>query len=153
MEGILQQILNELTLVKTSQLEMRQDIQGLTEGQLEFKKEQAGMRQDIQGLTEGQLEFKKEQAGMRQDIQGLTEGQLELKGEQAGFRQDIQGLTEGQLGLKEEQAEMRKEIGFYYGSLMKKIDDTKVELSSEIKHVSMIQKQHQNVLEILNDRQ
>jgi len=63
------------------------------------------------------------------------------------------GLEEGQKSLLSEQGEMRKEVAFYYGSLMKKLDETKIELSSELKHVSHIQKQHQDVLEILNERQ
>ncbi|MBT2639792.1 hypothetical protein, partial [Bacillus sp. ISL-39] len=59
----------------------------------------------------------------------------------------------GQQSLLSEQSEMRREMGFYYGSLMKKLDETKSELSSEIKHVSNVQKQHQDVLEILNEKQ
>ena len=63
------------------------------------------------------------------------------------------GVEEGQKSLLSEQGEMRKEVAFYYGSLMRKLDETQLELSSELKHVSTIQKQHQDVLEILNDRQ
>ncbi|WP_102261224.1 hypothetical protein [Mesobacillus jeotgali] len=62
-------------------------------------------------------------------------------------------LEKGQQSLLSEQSEMRKEVAFYYGSLMKKLDETKSELSSEIKHVSNVQKQHQDVLEILNEKQ
>lgn len=62
-------------------------------------------------------------------------------------------LEEGQHSLHSEQSEMRKEMAFYYGSLMRKLDETKSELSSEIKHVSNVQKQHQDVLEILNEKQ
>ncbi|WP_423408428.1 hypothetical protein AABM38_22745 [Heyndrickxia sp. MSNUG] len=62
-------------------------------------------------------------------------------------------VEEGQKSLLSEQGEMRKEVAFYYGSLMKKLDEAKIELSSELKHVSHIQKQHQDVLEILNERQ
>ncbi|MEH7443445.1 hypothetical protein V7201_14140 [Bacillus sp. JJ1122] len=65
----------------------------------------------------------------------------------------LSGVEEGQKSLLREQDEMRKEVAFYYGSLMKKLDETKIELSSELKHVSHIQKQHQDVLEILNERQ
>ncbi|MEH7883172.1 hypothetical protein V7654_02495, partial [Bacillus sp. JJ1609] len=65
----------------------------------------------------------------------------------------LSGVEEGQKSLLREQGEMRKEVAFYYGSLMRKLDETKLELSSELKHVSTIQKQHQDVLEILNDRQ
>jgi chromosome segregation ATPase len=62
-------------------------------------------------------------------------------------------LEAGQHSLQSEQSEMRKEMAFYYGSLMRKLDETKSELSSEIKHVSNVQKQHQDVLEILNEKQ
>ncbi|NKE07780.1 hypothetical protein [Mesobacillus selenatarsenatis] len=65
----------------------------------------------------------------------------------------LTNLENGQQPLQLEQSEMRKEVAFYYGSLMKKLDETKSELSSEIKHVSNIQKQHQDVLEILNEKQ
>ena len=65
----------------------------------------------------------------------------------------LSAVEGGQKSLLSEQSEMRKEVAFYYGSLMKKLDETKIELSSELKHVSHIQKQHQDVLEILNERQ
>lgn len=76
----------------------------------------------------------------------LEKGQHSLQVEQME-------LSKGQQSLLSEQSEMRKEVAFYYGSLMKKLDETKSELSSEIKHVSNIQKQHQDVLEILNEKQ
>lgn len=62
-------------------------------------------------------------------------------------------MEDGQQAMQFEQSEMRKEVAYYYGTLMKKIDETKSELSSEIKHVSNVQKQHQDVLEILNEKQ
>ena len=65
----------------------------------------------------------------------------------------LDNLEKGQHILQTEQSEMRKEVAFYYGSLMKELDETKSELSSEIKHVSNIQKQHMDVLEILNEKQ
>ncbi|WP_445492523.1 hypothetical protein [Niallia sp. 03133] len=65
----------------------------------------------------------------------------------------VGSLDEGQKALMAEQNEMRKEVGFYYGSIMKKLDETKTELSSEIIQVSTIQKQHQSVLEYLNEKQ
>mgnify|MGYP007039426054 CR=1 FL=1 len=36
---------------------------------------------------------------------------------------------------------------------MKKLDENKTELSNEIKQISTIQKQHQSVLEYLNEKQ
>jgi archaellum component FlaC len=56
-------------------------------------------------------------------------------------------------GIKDQQGEMRKEVAFYYGSIMKRLDETKSELSSDINRLSSIQKQHQGVLEVLNEKQ
>ncbi|WP_052442201.1 hypothetical protein [Mesobacillus selenatarsenatis] len=74
------------------------------------------------------------------------------KGHQA-IHSEQSELTNGQQTILSEQSEMRREMEFYYGTLMKKLDETKSELSSEIKHVSNVQKQHQDVLEILNEKQ
>jgi septation ring formation regulator EzrA len=79
------------------------------------------------------------QTGMRKDLN-------DVKLDQAGMRKDLNDV-------KLEQSEMRKEVAFYYGSMMKKLDETKSELSSEIKHFTSIQKQHQDVLELLNQKQ
>lgn len=49
--------------------------------------------------------------------------------------------------------DMRKEVGFYYGSMMKMLDETEIKLSSEIKQFTAVQKQHQHVLEYLNEEQ
>lgn len=76
----------------------------------------------------------------------VENSQQEMKVEQGMMRKDLSEL-------KVEQVEMRKEVGFYYGSLMKKLDEVKTELSSEIKHISSVQKQHQHVLEIINEKQ
>ncbi|WP_400243821.1 hypothetical protein AB3U99_21700 [Niallia sp. JL1B1071] len=59
----------------------------------------------------------------------------------------LSSVEDIQLAFGVEQREIRKEVGFYYGSLMKKLDENKTELSSEIKQVSNIQKMHQDVLE------
>ena len=50
-------------------------------------------------------------------------------------------------------SELRKEVGFYYASLVLKLDEAKTELSSELKQVTSVQKQHQVVLEYLNTKQ
>ena len=65
----------------------------------------------------------------------------------------LSSVEDNQLMFAAEQSEIRKEVGFYYGSLMKKLDENKTELSSEIKQISTIQKQHQSVLEYLNEKQ
>lgn len=67
--------------------------------------------------------------------------------------QRLSGVEDGQQSLQTVQGEMRLEVAFYYGSMMKKMDETKSELTSELKQVSSVQKQHQNVLEILNEKQ
>ena len=64
-----------------------------------------------------------------------------------------QALTTGQQSIISEQGEMRKEMAFYYANTMRKLDETKSELSSEIKHISTQQEDHQKVLELLNQRQ
>ncbi|KIY20852.1 hypothetical protein, partial [Mesobacillus subterraneus] len=79
-------------------------------------------------------------------LNDLLNGQQSLQLEQ-------NNLLNGQQSILSEQSEMRKEVAFYYGSLMKKLDETKIDLSSEIKHVSNVQKLHQDVLEILNEKQ
>jgi chromosome segregation ATPase len=86
------------------------------------------------------------QLDMRKDIHDIKTEQAEMKAEQTEMRKELGGL-------KEEQAEMRKEVAFYYGTMMKKLDEVKTELSSEIKHISSVQKQHQHVLEIINEKQ
>lgn len=66
---------------------------------------------------------------------------------------ELQTVKDSQVEMRKEQAEMREEIKFYYGSMMNKLDETKSELRSEIKQISSVQKQHQEVLEIINNRQ
>ena len=86
------------------------------------------------------------QQEMRKDIHDIRLDQTEMKAEQVEMKAE---LTE----MKVEQAEMRKEVAFYYGTMMKKLDEVKTELSSKIKHISSVQKQHQHVLEIINEKQ
>lgn len=62
-------------------------------------------------------------------------------------------VEDNQKEFSMELSEVRKETAFYYGSLMKKLDETKAELSSEITQVVNVQKQHQSVLEYLNEKQ
>ena len=62
-------------------------------------------------------------------------------------------LQKGQDAIALEQVEMRKEVAFYYGSMMKKLDDTKHELSSEMKQFGKIQEEHQHVLQLINEKQ
>ncbi|MFN7253411.1 MAG: hypothetical protein ACK4M9_21960 [Anaerobacillus sp.] len=98
------------------------------------------------GLEKGQerLEMKQERLEMKQE-------RFEMKQDSLDKRQvAVQNVLET---ITHEQAEMRKEIAFYYGSLMKKMDEDKKELSSEIKQITAIQKEHQSVLEYLNEKQ
>lgn len=125
MEEILHQIVNKLQVVENNQLEMRVDVH-------EIKVEQEKMRKELEGVTV-------EQVKMRKELEGVKVEQVEM-------RKELKGV-------KVEQVEMRKEVGFYYGSLMKKLDEVKTELSSEIKHISSVQKKHQHVLEIINEKQ
>ncbi len=104
----------------------------LEEGQKKFDKEQANMRQDLSKVVQ-------EQSNMRQDLSKVVQ-------EQSNMRQDLSKVIQ-------EQAEMRKEMAFFYGSLMRKMDETKLELSSEIKQISKVQQEHQIVLKYLNQKQ
>lgn len=97
------------------------------------------MEQMLQQILDKLQVVENSQQEMRKDIYGI-------KVEQGEMRKDINGI-------KVEQGEMRKEVAFYYGSMMKKLDEVRTELSSEIKHISSVQKQHQHVLEIINQKQ
>lgn len=97
------------------------------------------MEQMLQQILDKLQVVQDSQLDMRKDIHDIKTEQAEMKAEQAE--------------MKAEQAEMRKEVAFYYGTMMKKLDEVKTELSSEIKHISSVQKQHQHVLEIINEKQ
>lgn len=86
-------------------------------------------------------------------LDSLESGQAALGEKIASLESRQASVESGQASLIAEQSEMRKEMAFYYGSMMKKLDETKSELSSEIKHVANIQEQHQSVLEIMNENQ
>jgi len=93
------------------------------------------------------------QQEMRKDISDIRLDQTEMKVEQAEMKAELTEMKAELTEMKVEQAEMRKEVAFYYGTMMKKLDEVKTELSSEIKHISSVQKQHQHVLEIINEKQ
>ncbi|MCT8137830.1 hypothetical protein H1D32_08715 [Anaerobacillus sp. CMMVII] len=93
----------------------------------------------LDSLENGQAEIRKDQSEFRAELSEMRKDQSEFRAEQTEMRKD--------------QSEMRKEIAFYYGSLMRKVDETKIELSSEIKRIVKVQQEHQNVLEFLNEKQ
>ncbi|MGS2777523.1 hypothetical protein ACVBAX_09095 [Robertmurraya sp. GLU-23] len=118
------------------------------------------MEQILQQILDKLQVVENSQLDMRKDIHDIKTEQAEMKAEQTEMRKELGGLKAEQTetrkelgGLKEEQAEMRKEVAFYYGTMMKKLDEVKTELSSEIKHISSVQKQHQHVHEIINEKQ
>lgn len=90
---------------------------------------------------------------MEQMLQQILYKLQVVQDSQLDMRKDIHDIKTEQAEMKAEQAEMRKEVAFYYGTMMKKLDEVKTELSSEIKHISSVQKQHQHVLEIINEKQ
>lgn len=88
----------------------------------------------------------------------LKEGQKRLEGGQTSLFEGQKNLElrQGnlelrQINIEEEQKEMRKELGFYYGSMMRKLEEVKTELKSDYNHIASIQ--HQDVLELLNRKQ
>jgi septation ring formation regulator EzrA len=85
-------------------------------------------------------------------LQAVENNQLEMRVDVHEIKEEQEKARKELEGVKEEQVKTRKELGFYYGSLMKKLDEVKTELSSEIKHIFSVQKQ-QHVLEILNEKQ
>ena len=93
------------------------------------------------------------QQEMRKDIHDIRLDQTEMKAEQVEMKAELTEMKAELTEMKVEQAEMRKEVAFYYGTMMKKLDEVKTELSSKIKHISSVQKQHQHVLEIINEKQ
>lgn len=160
MEEILKQILVKLDSLEKGQNGMRSEMN-------EFKAEQSAMRSEMN-------EFKTEQFAMRSEMNEFKAVQSTMRSEMNEFQAELTRMND-QIGevkadqtsmsnkqdsmslllddLRYEQSEMRKEVAFYYGSIMKKLDETKVELSSEINQLSTIQKQHQDVLELLNEKQ
>jgi chromosome segregation ATPase len=98
------------------------------------------MRGDISGLASEQATIRLELTEMHGDISSLAS-------EQATIRLE---LTEMRGEVTFDQAEIRKEIAFYYSSTMKKLDDVRTELKSDITQVANVQRQHQDVLAWLN---
>jgi uncharacterized protein (UPF0335 family) len=88
----------------------------------------------------------------------LVEGVRNLELRQSNCDKDQKALRK-ELGfyygsmmkkIEEDQMVMRKELGFYYGSIMKKLDEVKTELKSDFNHIATTQKQHQDELDLLN---
>ncbi|WP_066048665.1 hypothetical protein [Robertmurraya korlensis] len=75
-------------------------------------------------------------------LQQILDKLQAVENNQLDMRKDIQDIKIEQTEMKVEQREMRKEVAFYYGTMMKKLDEVKIELSSEIKHISSVPKQH-----------
>jgi chromosome segregation ATPase len=139
MEGILNKILDRL-----DSMDKRFDSVDKRFDSVDERFNSMGNR--LENLERGQHILQSEQSEMRKGLDNLEKNQNI-------FQSDQSKMQKVQLSLLSEQSEMRKEMAFYYGSLMKKLDETKSELSSDIKHVSNVQKQHQDVLEILNEKQ
>ncbi|WP_226646028.1 hypothetical protein [Mesobacillus subterraneus] len=118
-----------------------------------LEKAQQFLLSEQAALKDGQHSLLSEQAALKDGQHSLLSEQAALKVGQQTILSEQAALKVGQQTILSEQSEMRREMGFYYGTLMKKLDDTKSELSSDIKHVSNVQKQHQDVLEILNEKQ
>lgn len=139
MEDILKQILNKLDSLEMGQHSFDKKLDGFEQKLVDF-----GNRQDS-------FEQKLVDFGNRQDR--FEEKLMDFDNRQDRFEDRMTSLEKGQDAIALEQCETRKEVGFYYASMMKKFDEGKKELSSEIKQVTAVQKEHQNVLEFLNEKQ
>lgn len=111
------------------------------------------MEQILQQILDKLQVVENSQLDMKKDIHAIKTDQGVMKTELAEMKADQVEMKEELAEIKIDQAEMRKEVAFYYGTMMKKLDEVKTELSSEIKHISSVQKQHQHVLEIINEKQ
>ena len=49
------------------------------------------------------------------------------------------------------QSEMRKEMAFYYGSLMREIENSRMEALSQFKHLENVVDQHRGAIELLGE--
>lgn len=117
--------------VRTMEALLKQFMEQMNKRFDEIALEQNEMRKEIG-------EIKAEQAEMRKEIGAI-------KTEQAEMRKEI-----GE--IKAEQAEMRKEIAFYYGSMMREIDNTRIEARSQFKHLEVVIDRHRGAIELLGKR-
>lgn len=79
------------------------------------------------------------------EVGSLSKEVGSLKDEQSEMRKEVSSL-------KVEQNEMRKEVAFYYGSLMKEHENTRIEMRSCFKHVENSMNQHRGAIELLGER-
>ncbi|KAB7665873.1 hypothetical protein [Bacillus sp. B1-b2] len=132
MEKILQQILNRLDSMETKMDSM------------EVKMDSMETKMDSMETKMGSMEVKMDSMENKMDSMETKMNSVETR---------LTVVEDNQKEFSMELSEVRKETAFYYGSLMKKLDETKAELSSEITQVVNVQKQHQSVLEYLNEKQ
>jgi uncharacterized coiled-coil DUF342 family protein len=93
------------------------------------------------------------------EVGSLSKEVGSLKDEQSEMRKEVSSLKVEQnetrkevSSLKVEQNEMRKEVAFYYGSLMKEHENTRIEMRSCFKHVENSMNQHRGAIELLGER-
>lgn len=109
-----------------------------SEFQLEVRKDINELRQDVVALNAGQEEMRKDIGIIQKDIVGLRQGQ--------------EGLKIGLNGLEFEQSEMRKEVAFYYGSMMRQNENTRLEMRSSFKQMERTIKEHRKAINMLSKR-
>jgi hypothetical protein len=152
MEQLLEKIVEQLS-------ELRGDVKQLQSGQIEME---TRLRDEMHAMgSELKEELRQEMHAMgselRQEMNAMgNELRQEMHAMGSELRQEMndkwQELRQSIDSLTDEQVEMRKEIAFYYSSTMKKLEETRSELKSEIVQLGKVQQQHQAVLEYLNNR-
>jgi uncharacterized coiled-coil DUF342 family protein len=116
------------------------------------------MEQLLEQIAEQLFELRGDVKQLRQEMNAMgSELRQEMHTLNGELRQEMNEkwleLRQSIDSLAGEQVEMRKEVAFYYGSTIKKLDETRSELKSEIVQLGKVQQQHhQAVLEYLNNR-
>ncbi|PLR83152.1 hypothetical protein CVD25_16645 [Bacillus canaveralius] len=54
--------------------------------------------------------------------------------------------------VKAEQVKMREEIAFYYGSMMREIENSRTEARSQFKHLAAVVDREREVIELLSKK-
>jgi DNA repair exonuclease SbcCD ATPase subunit len=148
MEQLLEKIVEQLS-------ELRGDVKQLQSGQVEME---TRLREEMHSMgSELRQEMHAMGSELRQEMHAMgSELRHEMNAIGSELRHEMndkwQELRQSIDSLADEQVEMRKEIAFYYNSTMKKLEETRSELKSEIVQLGKIQQQHQAVLEYLNNR-
>jgi uncharacterized protein (DUF3084 family) len=75
-----------------------------------------------------------------------------LRSEQKQMRAELDEVRVEQKQMRAEQDEMRKEVAFYYGSLMREHENTRIEMRSNFKYLETNMNQHRGAIELLGEK-